>query len=211
MIKNIVFDWSGTISDDFEIVYHTVRAMFHDVGVAPISFARFQEVVDIPYDAYLKRLFGSEPETLARFADKNRNHELFEKHFRAYGYPAPLPGVEEALKKLQSRGFNMAVFSSHHQGFIEEENKRFFSSNYFSHIFGSAGNKADSVSQFLSEAKFIPSQTLFVGDTAHDILVGKKAGMWTAAVLTGYHLREQLACLGPDFILESVSELPRLF
>jgi len=209
MIKNIVFDWSGTISDDFETVYHTIRAMFHDVDVAPISFARFQEVVDIPYYAYLKKLYGNEPETLAKFSDKKRNHELFNKNFRNHGLPPLLPGVEPALKQLQSKGFNMVVFSSHHQNFLEEENKAFFNGrNYFSHIFGSAGNKMNSVSKLLEETKFNPDQTLFVGDTTHDILAGKKAGMKTAVVLTGYHVKEQLSPLKPDFILNSVSELP---
>lgn len=212
MIKNIVFDWSGTISDDFEALYHTVMAIFHDVGVSPVSFAKFQETVDAPFDVYLKRLFGDDPETLARFSDEKKNHELFNRHFRVHGFPALLPGVEAALKQLRAKGFKMAVFSSHYQRFIEEENKLFFNGvNYFSRIFGSAGNKMESVSRFLEETKFEPEHTLFVGDTTSDILVGKRAGMKTAAVLSGYHSEEKLAPVKPDFILGSVSELPGLF
>ena len=212
MIKNIIFDWSGTISNDFEIVYHTVRAMFHDLDIAPISFARFQEVVDIPYQVYIKKLFADDPTSLAKFSDTDRNQELFEKHFRTHGFPDVLPGVESALEKLQARGIKMAVLSSHHQDFLEEENKLFFNGkSFFDHIFGSAENKLDSVSELLRKTRFNPTTTLMVGDTGHDIIVGKKAGMKTAAVLTGYHIEEELASLQPDFIVKSVFEIPELF
>ena len=209
MIKNIVFDWSGTISNDFELVFHTIRAMFHDLDVAPLTFAKFQDVVDIPYEVYLKKLFADEPDILARFSSKSRLHELFKKYFRAYGFPLPFPGVERALADLHSRNFRMVVFSSHHQNFLEEENDIFFNGkNYFSQVFGGAGNKMNSVSKLIAETQFSPEETMYVGDTTHDILVGKKAGMRTAAVLTGYHIKQQLAPLKPDFILRSVSELP---
>ncbi|HLD97678.1 MAG TPA: hypothetical protein VI934_05035, partial [Candidatus Nanoarchaeia archaeon] len=69
MIKNIVFDWSGTISDDFEVVFHTLRAIFHDLGVAPLAFSHFQEVVDIPFTSFVQRLFSDSPDVLRRFSD----------------------------------------------------------------------------------------------------------------------------------------------
>lgn len=211
MIKNIVFDWSGTLSDDFEMVFHTVRAMFHDIGVAPVNFPHFQEVVDIPYDAYIKKLFGDSPQTMAKFADRGLNRDLFERHFRSLGYPEPIRGVGSALQLLHEDGYNLLVFSAHHQRFIEEENARFFSGkNFFSRIFGSAGNKLESVSQLVTQAGILPSETIMVGDTAHDVLAARKAGMAAVAVLSGYHIREQLTDAKPDFLLRSVCELPAL-
>jgi len=208
-MKNIVFDWSGTISDDFEIVYHTLRDIFHDLDIAPISFQHFQEVVDIPYQKYIMTLFGDDPDALAKFTNNNHNHALFEKHFRNHGLPTLLPGIQPALDQLKQRNFNMIVFSSHHKKFIDEENHAFFNgTNYFSHIVGNAGDKVDSIRQLLSTTGIDPKETLLVGDTTHDIEAGKHAGMKTAAVLTGYHIKAQLAPLQPDLILNSVSDLP---
>ena len=43
MIKNVIFDWSGTLSDDFEPVYTTAMAIFKAYGVKTISRARCKE------------------------------------------------------------------------------------------------------------------------------------------------------------------------
>ena len=208
MIKNVVFDWSGTLSDDFEIVYHAVRAVFHEAGVAPLSFSHFQEVIDVPHESYIKKLFRDDPEILKRLSNGKLNHDVFNRNFRAHGFPKPFPGVHSLLQELHDRGFRMAVFSSHHQSLLEEENSLFFrGKNYFTVLYGSAGNKTGSVSKLLRRTEFNPGETVFAGDTTHDIVAGRKAGMKTAAVLTGYHLRDKLASLKPDFILDSVSDL----
>ena len=53
-----------------------------------------------------------------------------------------------------------------------------------------------------------PAAVVKVGDTVMDILEGKNAGVRTVAVLTGTQTRLDLAAAEPDFILESVRELP---
>jgi phosphonatase-like hydrolase len=53
-------------------------------------------------------------------------------------------------------------------------------------------------------------RVLKVGDTIADIQEGKNAGVITAAVLTGTQKRSELEKQKPDFILESVSQLPQI-
>jgi len=58
------------------------------------------------------------------------------------------------------------------------------------------------------------SECLMVGDRLEtDIVMGQRAGMATALVLSGVTRREDLAhtSVCPDYVLESVAELPRLF
>ena len=53
-----------------------------------------------------------------------------------------------------------------------------------------------------------------VGDRVEtDILMGHQAGMRTALVLSGVTRREDIphAPAQPDYILESIAEIPRLF
>ncbi|MBA1337045.1 MAG: hypothetical protein HPY66_3481 [Firmicutes bacterium] len=56
-----------------------------------------------------------------------------------------------------------------------------------------------------------PHEVVKVGDTVVDILEGKNAGVWTVAVLTGSQSKEQLESVGPDYMLNSVKDLPTLF
>jgi phosphonatase-like hydrolase len=53
-------------------------------------------------------------------------------------------------------------------------------------------------------------KVLKVGDTVADLQEGKNAGVMTAAVLTGTQKRLELEKQKPDFILESVSQLPQI-
>lgn len=55
-----------------------------------------------------------------------------------------------------------------------------------------------------------PNDVVKVGDTKLDIQEGKNAGCWTVAVLTGTQNRSKLAVENPNFIIESVVELPKI-
>ncbi|MER3404949.1 MAG: HAD family hydrolase [Chloroflexota bacterium] len=58
-----------------------------------------------------------------------------------------------------------------------------------------------------------PEQCLMVGDRLEtDVLMGQRAGMWTALVLTGVAVRSDIERLGirPDFVCASIAEIPRL-
>jgi len=56
-----------------------------------------------------------------------------------------------------------------------------------------------------------PRHVLKVGDTIADVHEGRNAGAWTAAVLTGTQGRAALEAERPDFVLDSVADLPSLF
>ena len=61
---------------------------------------------------------------------------------------------------------------------------------------------------FCREMGLAPSSVLMVGDSRHDILAGRAAGMTTVAVLTGPTERSALQPLA-DAVLPDVSHLPR--
>ena len=210
MIRNVVFDWSGVLSNDFEPLYHTIRAVFHELDLAPPTFSHFQDVIDLPFRHCLKKLSGEQPEIPEKFADRARNRRRFDRYFEEFGPPAVMPGAKDALNRLSRMNLRMAVFSSHHQNFVEAENLSFFGRNFFSLVFGSAGDKLNSAPELIRRTGFVPEETLYVGDTVHDVEAGRSVGMRTVSVLTGYHLREKLEAVSPDFLLNSVAELPGL-
>ena len=202
-VNNVIFDWSGTISNDLPLVYETVMKVFEHYGISRISLERFRLEYTLPYMKYARK-FGIT-------ASKEEVDEVFNSHFRKLGFPDPLPGVHQALEELHSMGKSMIVLSSHRQRFLEEEAKRFFGSrNYFVKLFGSVHNKEDEIENILQQLSFGLKGTIIVGDTEHDILAGKSAGIFTAAVLTGYRPKEKLAAVKPNFIINDLSGLFKL-
>jgi pyrophosphatase PpaX len=55
-----------------------------------------------------------------------------------------------------------------------------------------------------------PEETLFIGDSTHDMKCGRDAGVVTAAVLWGPFGREHLVATNPDYWLETPADLLRL-
>ena len=199
-VNNVIFDWSGTISNDLPLVYETVMKVFEHYGISRISLERFRLEYTLPYMKYARK-FGIT-------ASKEEVDEVFNSHFRKHGFPQPLPNSAEAVEKLHVLGKRMVVLSSHRQQFLEEEARRFFGDkNYFVKLFGSVHNKEDEIENILQQLSFGPKETIIVGDTEHDILAGKSAGISTAAVLTGYRPKEKLAAAKPDFVINNLLEL----
>jgi len=200
-VKNILFDWSGTISNDLPLVYATVMKTFDHFNTPRVSLEEFREEFTLPYMDHMKK-FGIT-------ASQEEVDKIFIDNFRDSGFPTPFPDAADVLSQLSSRNINMAVLSSHIQAFLEEEADRFFVDHkrFFTHIFGSVQDKEEAIGDVLSIARFEAKDTLIVGDAEHDIAAGKKAGIKTAAILTGYTSREKLLATNPDFVLNSLSEL----
>ena len=63
------------------------------------------------------------------------------------------------------------------------------------------------VNKVLADQQWNREETLMVGDTDKDILVGKNAGVATCAVTYGAHRADELALHHPDFMISSFPEL----
>lgn len=60
---------------------------------------------------------------------------------------------------------------------------------------------------FCNRAELAPEQVAMIGDSPHDLISGRAAGMRTVAVLTGISGREELA-EHADAVLKDIGELP---
>jgi pyrophosphatase PpaX len=62
----------------------------------------------------------------------------------------------------------------------------------------------------LEKLAYGPEETLFVGDSPHDINAGNAAGVITVAALWGPFTRSQLAPYKPKYFLDRMTDLPAL-
>lgn len=60
---------------------------------------------------------------------------------------------------------------------------------------------------FAAQTKLAPARVAMVGDSTHDLIAGRRAGMQTVAVLTGLALAEELAPHA-DVVLPDIGHLP---
>lgn len=127
------------------------------------------------------------------------------------------PGVEETIKILINKGYSVAINTTssrnelidrfeHRMGFLEMFREYTITRTDIKKM-----KPHPESMHILSERMGIPLKKLvMVGDMESDILAGKNSGCSTVGVLTGYASREMMKEYNPDFILESVKDLPNL-
>ncbi len=198
MYENIVFDWSGTISDDFEVCYEAGMRVLESFGIKRLSREEYVERFELPYLNYYRKLGVTAPK---KEVDKRYQEVISGMK------PKPLPGAREVLEQLALRGKRMAVLSAHpHEKLLEEANDYGFT-GFFEKIAGGVHDKRLALNGLLEELGFEKPATIFVGDHVHEIEAGKKAGVATAAIASQYTRRPSLEKARPDHLLNSINDL----
>jgi phosphoglycolate phosphatase len=121
------------------------------------------------------------------------------------------PGVRETLQHLHRYGKRLAVASTKRGPGIKRATDHFGITGYFVQLQGSEGipHKPDPyiINKILDEQAWEAKETLMVGDTENDILVGKNAGTSTCAVTYGSFRQSELEPYSPDYVIADFAEL----
>jgi len=198
MIKNIIFDWSGTLSDDITPVYKAIMIVFEKSGARKISLEEFRREFELPYMNFYKKY--------NIVITKEESDRIFDNVFN-FTEPKPFAQAKELLDFLHKKGIKMTVLSSHPQKFLEKEVKDFGFQKYFMDVVGGVHNKTEVINEIMKKNKFSPKETAYVGDMTHDIEAGKKARIITIAISWGYQSKEKLSKEKPDFLIGNLTEV----
>ena len=202
MIKNIIFDWSGTLIDDVTFTHSATMKVFEKIGLERITLEKFKEEFTLPYMNFYKKFKEN--------ANKEIIDEWFDKEINLINKSKLFPETKEVLDFLKQRKIKMIILSSYLQGSIEREIKDNDLQNFFLDINGGVHDKTEVVSEIMRKNNFKPIETIYVGDMAHDIDTGKKAGIITVIVSCGYQSKEKLLEKNPDFLIENLGELENI-
>lgn len=202
MIKNIIFDWSGVISDDFPVVYETMMGLFKKFGVKEVTLEKFKKEWEQPYmlncNKYIPELSKEKADALYKVIYK----AVISKHS-----PKIFPHMKDTLIRFNKAGVNMIIISSHISEYLVSDIKKFGLDKLFKEVNGGVHDKAEIINKVIKRNSFKPEETIFIGDTTHEIQAGKKGGVKTAAVIWGYQEEERLKSSHPDFIIHNLKEL----
>jgi phosphoglycolate phosphatase len=124
-------------------------------------------------------------------------------------------GMAEAMRKLYSKGFILAILSNKPDKLVKMIVNNIFPDGIISESMGQTDlpKKPDPYVPLLIASRFgiSPDDTYFIGDSEVDVLTGKNAGMLSVACSWGYRDRELLKGSAPDALLDAPAELLDLF
>lgn len=207
MIKNIIFDWSGVIGNDLTVVYHSIMLMFKKLGAKEISLEEFKREWEQPYMNFYKKygMFTTSDNEKDLKEEQALYKDCYAATFNKYP-PQLFPGIKEALQKFKNAGIKMIVLSSNSRENILSDIENFGLQGIFSEINSDVHNKAVNIKETLQRNGFEPAETVFVGDTVHEVESGKSVGIKTLSVTWGFNNEDKLKAANPDFIAHNLQE-----
>lgn len=203
MIRNIIFDWSGTLVDDLPAVLLASNAVLRQAGVAEMTLDEFRREFCLPfkqfYDRYVPHLPIEELE------------QWFHAAFReAQDQVVALPHAREFLEFCREQRVRTFLLSSVHSLHYDRQAAATGFAEFIDFPYVQVWDKRARIGRLLAEHGLAAHETLFVGDMEHDIETARFGGVRSCAVLTGYNGVDQLRAAGPDLIVEHLGELRRI-
>jgi pyrophosphatase PpaX len=125
------------------------------------------------------------------------------------------PGAVEAVRAIKARGSRLGIVTSKNRHGLAKGLTLCGFEGLFDVLITSDDLEAskpspEPVYAALAQLGEAPADTLFVGDSPHDIAAGRDAGTTTAACLWGPFSREQIDVERPDHWLASFADLTAL-
>jgi phosphoglycolate phosphatase-like HAD superfamily hydrolase/ADP-ribose pyrophosphatase YjhB (NUDIX family) len=200
VIRNIIFDWSGTLVDDLPAVWAATNHVLSRAGIPEMTLDRFRAEFCLPFTRFYERHTPHVP--MAQL------EEWFHSQFRqAQESVQPLPHAREFLEFCRQRQVQTFVLSTVHREHFAVQSERTGFAALLDRPYVEIWDKRKKIHELLSENELAPDETIFIGDMEHDIETARHGGIGSCAVLTGYNSYEQLRAAGPDLVVEHLGEL----
>lgn len=199
MIHHVVWDWNGTLFDDFPIVVEAVNAGLGPFGLAPITADEYRTHYVRPVKLFYERLAGR-PISEAEWTElDHRFHDAYRALMPTVGLSTEAVGALEAVRDVPADQSLLSMFP--HDELIPLVD-RLGVAGYFSRVDGLRGEpgarKAGFLERHLRELMKHedPSGVLLIGDATDDAIAAAHVGAQAVLVDNGSHHRRELESMG---------------
>src|SRR3989339_2070351 len=192
-----LFDFDGVLADSLDLYADAVTRGLERIGTPVVKCK----------EEYLALFDGNFYESMAaRGVDLVAFAQATKETFPAIDYDAmkPFSGLIPVLAALQ-KDHLLAVVSSNGSRTIRRMLVRFGFDPYFREIFGFdfLFSKKEKIDYAIKKYGIPREMAFYIGDTGGDILEARAAGVRSVAVTWGWHDRERLLALRPDFLIDT--------
>jgi phosphoglycolate phosphatase len=212
--KLVMFDLDGTLLDSVPDLAAAVDSMLLQLGRPAAGATRVRNWVGNGARVLVRRALAGGLEH-AEVADElaDQAHQLF---LRAYADSHALstvyPGVRECLDWLQTQQVPMALVTNKPNQFVIPLLLEKGIAGYFRWTLGGDSlpqQKPDPAGLLwvMQQARVLPAQALFVGDSRNDVLAARAAGVACVAVSYGYNHGRPVSAENPQLLVSDLRQL----
>ncbi len=195
-VRHVVWDWNGTLLDDFGITSRIAIASLAELGFPGITGDNLRDSFVRPFTEFYRRLMGRPP-TLDELRYLN------DSYFAAYEtemFDLPLaPDAQESLHQASQCG-GQSLLSMAPDGQLQQLVDHYELRDWFELVEGSRGSntgtKGSALEVHLATLGVAPSETVVIGDTMDDYVAAAYCGAASILVPTGMQSRAGLEQAG---------------
>lgn len=203
----VVFDWDGTLLDSAGAIVLAIQAACRDLDLPVPEDSRARHVIGLGLaDAMRHAVPDLTADRYQAMVDRYRHHYLSGDHRLTL-----FAGVPELLARLQADGHILAIATGKSRAGLD----RALDHSGLRPLF-QASRCADEchskphpqmLDELMAEFGMAAASTVMIGDTSHDLLMARNAGVDALAVTYGAHPHDHLREHEPAACLNSVLEL----
>lgn len=190
--KHVVWDWNGTLLDD---AHHAVNIMNHLLSehqLPIINQKTYKELFGFPVKNYYEKL-GFD---FSKINFEQLSHKFVDHYMQGVSQCRPFLHSKKLLQEVKKQNKMQSILSASDQDSLNHVVSHFQLKDYFDHLFGIdnklAGSKLNRGFDLLKEAGVPASETVLIGDTDHDLEVGKALGVEVVLLAHGHQSEERL-------------------
>lgn len=208
MTLPVLFDLDGTLIDTPNAIVSTFTDTFAALGIHGVTADAIRGTIGRPLEEAFAHLIGQPPTAVTVEAAVQRYQALYRERIVPQARALRYPGVAEGLARLRANGMPLAVATSKFTASAELLLTAAGIRDHFAMVVG-----ADAVTQpkpapeagllIAAELGYPPNRAIMVGDTTHDLLMARNAGMRSIAVTYGIHSAAQLEAAEPTWMAQT--------
>jgi haloacid dehalogenase superfamily, subfamily IA, variant 3 with third motif having DD or ED/haloacid dehalogenase superfamily, subfamily IA, variant 1 with third motif having Dx(3-4)D or Dx(3-4)E len=208
-IKTVILDFDGTLGDSYNIITKTMMQTIAELKLEYRTPEECAKTIGLPLEECFTSIIPMTDEMGKKCTETYRR--IFNDN-NIPGAVTPFPGVIDTLKELHKMGLTITIASSRSHHSLENFVKELELQEYITYVLGADDTKkakpdAEPVLKTLKHLGEETTNTIVVGDTKFDILMGRNAGTFTCGVTYGNGSRKELLDAGADYIIDDFREL----
>ena len=186
---NILWDWNGTLIDDAVTSLNCVNDMLSEMNKPLITLEQYYTYVETPIIGFYRHILTEDEldfPAISKSFHSSYNDRLNET-FLAYG-------ATKTLKTLKENGAKQYIITATKEESARKLAFQYGVGEYFDGIFGAdntlAESKVERALNFFNENNIDPRDTIFIGDTLHDLETANALGVDCILVTFGHQGKE---------------------
>jgi HAD superfamily hydrolase (TIGR01509 family) len=202
-VEGVLFDWDGTLIDSFQADTSAYLAMFQEIGIA-----WGLEELEQNYSPNWYHVYRAAGLPRKRWEDADR---LWRAHYAKHR-PKLISGARRVLARL-GRELPLGLVTNGDRDRVIRQLREF----RLTQLFTARVCSGDTVRKkphpeplrlALRQMELDPSACVYVGDAPQDVEMARRAGVRAIGVLGPFPTEKRLRAARPEFLLDSIAELP---